>query len=84
MKIIKKKKIEGKIGKLILLDDKKTVEVHYDNQVLLSENGNTWNNMKDEPWIIDGTLEMCVKNYIEEKEAFKRLEEIAKECFENS
>lgn len=84
MKIIKKKKIEGKIGKLILLDDKKTVEVHYDNQVLLSENGNTWNNMKDESWIIDGTLEMCVKNYIEEKEAFKRLEEIAKECFENS
>lgn len=66
MTVIRSKSIQGKTAQMILCDDG-TVEVHYGKETIFSSGNHTWNNMKDEEWLIDGVINIVVQSYLEEQ-----------------
>ena len=81
MKVVKKIRIEGKEAKLVLLDDKKTVAVVFDNETVSSSAGKTWNNLKNEEWAQEGLLRIESQRYARKKKSQYMLKRMADDIF---
>ncbi len=81
MKVVRKAVIEGKEIQLVLLDDKKTIHLLCENEIISVLSGETWNNIKDEEWAQDGLMKIEAERYIRKQNAMKRLRDIAQEVF---
>lgn len=81
MEVIQKIKIDGKDAKLILLSDKKTVQVTYDNTVIYTSAGKTWKNIESEEWAQIGLLKIETEKYIKNKSTLNKLQKLAEEYF---
>lgn len=81
MKVIKKTRINGKIAKLLLLDDNKTVKIVLDNETIASSAGKTWSNIQNEEWAQEGLLKIEVEGYMKKKKSVNNLKHMAKDFF---
>lgn len=81
MREIKKIKIDGKEAKLLLLDDNKTVNILFDNEIISSSAGETWNNIENEEWAQEGLLKIESERYIRKKNSIHKLKKMADEYF---
>ncbi len=81
MKLIKRIRIDGKEAKLLLLDDNKTVNIVFDNEIISSSAGETWNNIENEEWAQEGLLKIESERYIRKKNSIHKLKKMADECF---
>lgn len=81
MKVIQQVEIEGKDAKLLLLSDKKTVQITCDNEIVSTSAGETWKNIELEEWAQMGLLKIEVENYIKKQLAVNKLKKLADEYF---
>lgn len=81
MEVIQQIKIDGKDAKLILLSDKKTVQITYNNKIIYTSAGETWKNIESEEWAQLGLLKIEIDKYIKKKSTLDKLQKLAEEYF---
>lgn len=81
MEVIQQIKIDGKDAKLILLSDKKTVQITYNNTIISTSAGETWKNIESEEWAQIGLLKIEIYKYIKKKSTLDKLQKLAEEYF---
>lgn len=81
MEVIQQIKIDGKDAKLILLSDKKTIQITYNNTIISTSAGETWNNIESEEWAQIGLVKIEIEKYIKNKSTLDKLQKLAEEYF---
>jgi hypothetical protein len=79
MKVIMEKTINSKLAQLVLCDDNITVKTLYDGKCIDSNDGNTYNNIKDEKWIQEAFIDSAVQEILHKTEVDTELDEMLKE-----
>jgi len=77
MKVIKSIIFDNKEAKLVLLKDN-ILQVLYDDMVVSTHKGHTWNNIKNEPALQLGLLQLEVEVYVKKKQVEEELELLVK------
>ena len=77
MKVIKSIIFDNKEAKLVLLKDN-ILQVFYDDMVVSTHKGYTWNNIKNEPELQLVLLQLEVEVYVKKKQVEEELDMLVK------